>query len=135
MATAAQRQGLAAINEPANATRKLVYKTVTATLVAGAAAGSFDLPVGSKVVSVHAETPTTIPGTPTNTNLRLGSAASGQQFVADVDVKAQGWLTTTLLYAARNAVSFYYTLTSSGGTAGSQVGPVLIIVAYLPPNG
>lgn len=110
-------------------------RKVTATLVNGAAAGTFVLPRGAVVTAINADTPTTIPGTPTTTNLRLGSAASGQQYVADVDVKTQGFLGLTLLYPIRNAASaadatVHYTLTSTGGTAASQVGPVVLYVSY-----
>jgi len=106
-------------------------KTVTATMVDGASAGTFTLPTGSLVLNYYLETPTTIPGTPTNSNLRLGSAANGQQYVADVDVKTQGWIQATVVYAGRNpATTVHYTIASSGGTAASQDGTVLIHVEY-----
>lgn len=108
--------------------------TTAAVLVAGAASGSFTLPAGAVVTRIYLDTPTTIPGTPTNINLRLGSAASGQQYVADVDVKTQGWIDATVLYAARLPVTaIFYTLTPSGGTAGSQVGTINIRVEFLVP--
>ena len=100
-------------------------------MVDGAAAGTFTLPAGSVVTNYWLETPVTIPGTPTNSNLRLGSAANGEQYVADVDVKTQGFIDATVVYAGRNpATTVHYTIASSGGTAGSQDGTVLIHVQY-----
>lgn len=116
--------------------RNLVTKTVPITVVDGAAAGTFTLPTGAVVSSIHEETPTAIPGTPTTTNLRIGSAAAGQQYVADVDVKAQGYIALTALYAARNATgTFHYTVTSTGGTAASQDGTIYLHVSFLQAAG
>jgi hypothetical protein len=113
---------------------RVAWKTVTVTITNGAAAGTFSMPSGAKVLGFHFETATAIPGTPTSTNLRLGSAANGQQYVADVDVKAQGWITPTVVYAGRNpATTVHYTVASSGGTAADQDGTVLIHVEYMPP--
>jgi hypothetical protein len=111
-----------------------VLKKVTVTIVDGAAAGTFTLPTGSVVEHYYIDTPTTIPGTPTNTNLRLGSAANGEQYVADVDVKTQGWINATVVYAGRKpATTVHYTVASSGGTAASQDGSVVLYVAYAVP--
>jgi hypothetical protein len=111
-----------------------VQKTVPVTIVDGAAAGTFRLPAGSFVQHLWAETPVVIPGTPTNTNLRLGSAANGNQYVADTDVKAAGVIATTLTLAGRRASGvIHYTVASSGGTAASQDGIVNLIVAYAYP--
>jgi hypothetical protein len=109
----------------------VMQKTATFTLVNGAASGTFTLPAGAYVRDIQLDTPVTIPGTPTNTNLRIGSAANGQQLVADVDVKTQGVIAATLLYAVRNGVTtFFVTLASTGGTAASQVGNINVRVAY-----
>lgn len=109
----------------------VLTKQVTVTVVDGAASGTFSMPEGSTISSIGIETPTTIPGTPTNTNVRIGSSANGQQYVADVDAKAQGWIASTLLYAARNpAATVYYTVASSGGTAASQDGIIHLHVNY-----
>jgi hypothetical protein len=108
-----------------------VQKTVPVTIVDGAAAGTFRLPLGTFVQHIWLETPVTIPGTPTNTNLRLGSAANGQQYVADVDVKTAGLIPATIVLAGRRASGVvHFTVASSGGTAASQDGTVNIIVAY-----
>lgn len=109
---------------------------VPVTITNGAAAGTFKVPHGAVVTEIYRETPTTIPGTPTNTNLRLGSSSNGQQYVADVDVKAQGFAALTTLYAARNAAAakgatFHYTVASSGGTAADQDGQVVLYVEYV----
>jgi hypothetical protein len=107
-------------------------QTVTINVVDGAASGTFTLPSGAKSINAWAETATAIPGTPTNTNLRLGSAANGQQYVADVDVKAQGFVALTLLYAFRNpSGAIHFTVASSGGTAASQDGTILLHVSYI----
>jgi hypothetical protein len=111
---------------------RVVSQKVAVTVTNGAAAGTFTLPSGVKVLNYHLETASAIPGTPTNTNLRLGSAANGQQYIADVDVKAQGWITPTVVYAGRNpATTVHYTVASTGGTAADQDGTVLIHVQYL----
>ena len=114
------------------ATFVTVQKNVTVTIENGAAAGTFTLPTGTFIQHLWVETPTAIPGTPTNVNLRIGSAANGQQYVADVDVKAQGLINTTLLYAGRNpATTVHFTVASSGGTAASQDGVVTLRISYV----
>lgn len=132
MASAAQRYGLAKAGQTQRQTRKVVTETFTVTVTDGASAGTITLPADVKVLNYHFETATAIPGTPTNTNIRLGSGANGQQYVADVDVKAQGWVTATVVYAGRNpATTIHYTVASSGGTAASQDGTILIHVEYV----
>lgn len=108
---------------------------VPITLVDGAAAGTFSLPKGAVVQGIDRDTPTTIPGTPTTINLRLGSAANGEQYVADADLKAQGYSALTVVYAARNAAAaapatVHYTVAPSGGTAADQDGSIVLYVAY-----
>lgn len=107
--------------------KALGVKTETVTITNGAAAGTFTMPTGVKILLAFAETPVAVPGTPTNTNLRLGSAANGAQYVSDVDVKAQGMIALTVLYAGRNpAATVHFTVASSGGTAADQDSTVLI---------
>ena len=135
MATQAQRLGLAVVNETANATRKPVVATFPITITNGAAAGTFALPTGVKVLNYFLETPVAVPGTPTNTNLRLGSGANGQQYVADVDIKGAGFIASTIVYAGRNpATTVHFTVASSGGTTADQDSSALIHVEYLLPN-
>ena len=111
-------------------------KLVTVTIVDGAAAGTFTIPTGATVTSIAIDTPVTIPGTPTNSNFRLGSAANGQQYVADVDIKTQGYIQATVLYPARASTgqTYFYTVASTGGTAASQDGVASLIVKYLAPQ-
>ena len=111
-----------------------VQKTVPVTITDGAAAGTFRLPAGSFVQHIWVETPVLVPGSPTNTNLRLGSAANGQQYVADVDIKAAGVIATTLTLAGRRASGVvHFTVASSGGTASAQDSTANIIVSYAYP--
>lgn len=110
-------------------------KTVTVALVNGAASGSFSLPTGAAGATYHFDTPVTIPGTPTTINARLGTSAAGQQIVADVDVKTQGYIIATTLYPGRTPTGpIYYTFTPTGGTAAQQVGNILIRVTYYAPQ-
>lgn len=114
-----------------NGAKIVGLETFTVTIVNGAAAGTFAMPTGSVVTNYYFETAVAIPGTPTNTNLRLGSSANGQQYVADTDVKAQGFINATVVYAGRNpATTVHYTVASSGGTAADQDGTVLVHVQY-----
>ena len=114
-----------------NGAKMVAFETATVDVVNGAAAGTFTLPTGSVVTNYYIETPVAIPGTPTNTNVRLGSAANGEQYVADVDAKAAGFINATVVYAGRNpATTVHYTVASSGGTAASQDGTILIHVQY-----
>lgn len=117
------------------AEKNVFVKEVTVTMTDGVAvAGTYDLPQGSYVRDIQLETPVTIPGTPTTINFRLGSAASGQQYVADVDVKTQGVTSLTIVYAGRNpGITNYFTFTATGGTAASQDGSFIIRVFYAPP--
>ncbi len=108
---------------------------VPVTVVNGAAAGTFVVPTGAVIHHINRDTPINIPGSPTNCNLRIGSAANGQQYVADVDVKAQGYAALTVLYAARNVAetadaTFHFTVASSGGTAADQDGSIILYVEY-----
>jgi len=110
------------------------FKEVEVTVVNGAAAGTFTMPTGAVVEHYYLDTPTTIPGTPTNTYFRLGSAANGEQYIADVDVKTQGWINATSIYAGRHpATTVHYTVASSGGTTASQDGTVVLYIAYSVP--
>lgn len=106
-------------------------KLVTITVTDGAAAGTFTLPSGAYASRIQVETVSDIPGTPTNVNIKLGSSAGGSQYVADTDVKTQGVVDLTLLYAARNpATTVHYTVTQSGGTPADQDGTLKLRVFY-----
>ena len=111
-----------------------VAKTVDIEIVNGAAAGTFAMPDDAILLAAYIETPTAVPGSPSAINFRLGSAASGQQYVADVDVKGQGFVTATLLYAARNpANTVHYTVAGSGGTAADQDADLRLHLLYIAP--
>lgn len=105
-------------------------KIVPINLVNGAASGSYPMPDNAWVDHYYIESTVTIPGTPTNTNLRLGSSANGQQYVADVDVKTAGVINATITTAGRRPRETFYTVASSGGTPALQVGLVNLIVVY-----
>lgn len=111
-----------------------VQKKLEIEIVNGAAAGTFTMPAGAFADHYYIETPTAIPGTPTNVNFRMGSSANGQQYIADVDVKAQGVVNATIVYAGRNpAETVHYTVASSGGTASAQDGTINLFVVYAIP--
>jgi hypothetical protein len=105
-------------------------KVVPINVVEGAASGTYFMPANSFVDHYYIETTLNIPGTPTNTNLRLGSTANGQQYVADVDVKAFGVINATMTTGGRRPRETFYTVASSGGTAALQNGLVNLIVVY-----
>lgn len=117
----------------------VVTKRFPMPITNGAFASSFVLPVGAVVRNVHAHVPTAVPGTPTTSNLRLGSAADGAQYVANTDIKAQGFTALTLTAAARvaqdtNAATWHVTVASSGGTAADQdTTDTVLYVEYLLP--
>ena len=107
------------------------------TMVAGAAvAVTQDIPKSSWLSSVRFETATAFTGSPTNINARIGNASTGQQVVADVDVKAQGHITATIVAAydsiGNNDGTLYLALAASGGT--SPAGTVNAVIAYHAPT-
>lgn len=112
----------------------VVQKNQVITLVNGAAAGSFLMPANCNTARVTFDTPVTIPGTPTTLLMRLGSTANGQQYVADVDVKTQGAIATTLLYPAVNTTGannlWFFAVAPTGGTAALQVGTVVVRLVF-----
>jgi hypothetical protein len=75
-------------------------KKIVIAINDGTAGGSFTLPDGGYVWDLQVETPAAIPGAPGAVNLRLGTVAAGQQYLADTDVKAQGVLSPAVLYTA-----------------------------------
>lgn len=106
------------------------------TMVAGATvSGSVSLPVGSWIQAVKFETPTAISGSPTNINCRVGTAAAGQEVVADTDAKAQGHITATMVAAfdvvGNNASAVFGQCAAVGGT--NPAGTVNVVVDYSAP--
>ena len=116
------------------ATRTLTRTFATLTMAAGAtASGSISVPAGSHLNSVKAETATAFTGAPTNINLRVGTAAAGQQVVADTDVKAQGHVNGTVVAAfdaIAGAATYFLQIAAVGGT--SPAGSVVVAIDYWP---
>lgn len=99
---------------------------------------TFIMPAGSTLHSITLETPTAISGTPTSCNVRFGSAAAGQQIVADVDAKAQGHIAATIVagfdkVGAASAADYtiYGQCVTAGGTASA--GTITAIINYAAP--
>lgn len=105
-------------------------KVVRINLVDGAASGSYPMPDNAWVDHYYLESTVTIPGTPTNTNLRLGPTANSQAYVADVDVKTAGVINATITTSGRRPRETFYTVASSGGTPALQIGLINLIIVY-----
>lgn len=114
------------------AARELYARAVTLTMAAGATVSdSLTLPEGAWLEGIQAEVATAITGTPTNINLRVGTAAAGQEVVADTDVKAQGHFNTTIVASfdkQTGATTYYFRLAAVGGT--NPAGTVNVIVKF-----
>jgi hypothetical protein len=116
-----------------------VTKKVTFTIAANATySDSVDMPPGSTFVGIQGETPTAVAGTPTTCNFRAGTAAAGQQVVADVDLKGQGHVACTIVAtfdkvgnAATAKQTIFLQLVCVGGTGPS--GTVYALVTYDAP--
>jgi len=77
-----------------------VDKRVDLIMAAGATVSAqITIPAGAQRVTVAFETPGAFSGAPTNVNARAGTAAAGQDIVADTDVKAQGHVTAAIAAA------------------------------------
>lgn len=116
---------------------KFVFsKEITLTMVAGATASDvMDLPLGSRLHGIRAVNTTAFTGSPTNINARVGSAAAGQQFVADVDLKAAASTALTVVGSAAVlslATSLYFQIAASGGT--NPAGAITFMVTYTIPQ-
>lgn len=126
----AQREG------GAPAARTGFTQLVSLTMAGGATvSGAVSLPAGAWLDAIRLETPAAFTGSPTNINVRCGSAAAGQQVVADVDAKAQGHIAATLV-SSLDAVGgvptiLYLQAAAVGGT--SPAGTVNVLVHYRPP--
>ncbi len=122
--------GLAGSNE--NTDRTPIAKRVAVAIASGAADVNFTLPAGARILEAYADTTTAVAGTPTTSNLRIGTTANGQEVVADVDVKAAGGINLTVTTAGRSrfsaSQSFNVRVASSGGTPGA--GQVFLEVLY-----
>lgn len=138
MATEAQyqaaRQGVGI--QPKN----VVSRTITFTVNGNSTVSdsSVTLPAGSVLHSITLDTPTAISGTPTSCMFRCGTAAAGQQVVADVDGKAQGHIAATIVAALDKVGGFsaadtqlFMQVVTSGGTASA--GTIYAILNYAAP--
>lgn len=99
--------------------------------------GTYTLTTGipsSWITSVRMETPVAISGAPSTCNTRVGTTAAAQDIVADVDAKAQGHITNTLVTAfdviTNNAANLFVQTVVSGGTA--PAGTINVIVTLHP---
>lgn len=116
-----------------------VTKKVTMTVAGNTTVtAQITLPKGADFRSLTLDTPTAISGTPTHTYFRAGTAASGQEVVADVEAKSQGHVTCTIVaalnkgtMAASSNTVIYYELTTSGGS--SSAGDVQVFCGYDAP--
>lgn len=72
---------------------------IAVTAVANTDLGPIYIPAGSTITTITCYTGTAF-GAATNANLTVGSAAGGAQYVAAVDVKAQGTTSCTLVAGA-----------------------------------
>jgi hypothetical protein len=102
--------------------------TVSATVV---------LPAGSDFRAIAGDTPVAITNAPTSCLFRAGTAAAGQQVVADVDMKAQGHFACTIVaaldkggMAALANTTIYLAVTTIGASAA---GTIEIFVEYDAP--
>lgn len=117
------------------AVTQLVTFTVAGT---GTLSSSVVLPAGSIFRSLTLDTPVAISGTPTTCNFRAGTAAAGQQIVADVDAKGQGHIAATIVagldkvggFSAADTTVFMQVVTT-GGTA--PAGAIYALVSYDAP--
>lgn len=97
------------------------------------------VPTGSYYRAHTMDTPTAISGTPSSCNVRIGTADTGQQILADVDCKAQGHVAGTVVAAldkvggfATTDTTLFSQVTTSGGT--SSAGTIYILIDYDAPN-
>lgn len=116
------------------ASRQMATFTIAGT---GTYKTQLTVPAGSHLVAVPGETPVAISGVPTTCNFRCGTADAGQEIVADVDLKAQGHFTNTIV-TAFNKIGFaaadtilYLQVVVTGGTA--PAGTIYVPVDYYPP--
>lgn len=128
------RQGCGTVAQ--NVVSKVVTFTVAGNTTLSDATVS--IPAGGIFHSISLDTPTAITGTPTTCNFRAGTAAAGQQIVADVDAKAAGKIACTIV-AGLDTVSLasaadtilYLQLVTAGGTASA--GPIYARINYSAP--
>jgi hypothetical protein len=96
------------------------------------------LPAGAIFRGITLDTPAAVGGTPSSCNFRCGTADTGQQVTADVDAKAQGHISTTVVAALDKVGGFsaadttlFAQVTTAGGT--SSTGTIYAFVDYDAP--
>jgi hypothetical protein len=95
------------------------------------------LPAGSYFRAVTLDTPTAISGSPTTCNVRVGTTDTGQDVVADVDAKAQGHISATIVASLDKvgafalATTLFAQVTTSGGSGSA--GTIRVLVDYDAP--
>lgn len=103
------------------------------------AAASWTPPPGTTLHRYSTFTPTAFTGSPTNMNLTIGTEYLGAEFVASVDVKAQGKVDHTLvgsgiasaMGAAFNGTVWAQVINNAGT---NPVGTAYVEIYYSPPN-
>lgn len=100
---------------------------------------SATIPVGSVLKAITYNVPTAISGSPTHTYLNVGLTDGGGEIVANLDVKAQGNGTCTIVAGIDQTAQFatantplFVELTTSGGT--SSAGGVNVYITYCAPR-
>lgn len=100
--------------------------------------GSCPLPAGAWLKGVMIETPAAISGSPTSSNVQVGSTSGGSDIVAAVNAAAQGHIAPATILSTfdkvnrlANASAVYAQVTTSGGT--SSAGTINVLVEYSAP--
>jgi hypothetical protein len=121
------------------ASRDVVAQVAKITMAAGAnVVGSIVLPDGAILDGINVEVDAAFSGAPTNINFRAGTTAdgSGQQLVADTDVKAAGHFRPTIVAGfvstMNGSTTLYFRLAATGGT--SPAGSATVVVKFLPKS-
>lgn len=114
-------------------TQKVILTVAGATTVSDTVV----MPAGSDFRGITLDTPTAISGGPTSCLFRAGTAAAGQQVVADVDAKGQGHIACTIVaaldkgnVAALTTTTIFLAVTTVGG---GTAGPIQVYVEYDAP--
>jgi hypothetical protein len=118
------------------AARSRFAQAIPLAMSAGAAvAGSINIPPGSWITGVRAETASAFSGAPTHINLTVGSTSGGSDIVAATDIQAQGEVVPSMPAAFdrinNNDSQVFAALTAVGGT--NPAGICNVIVEYYPP--
>jgi hypothetical protein len=103
----------------------------------GTVTGSCAVPAGSWLKSVTIETPAAISGSPTSSNVQVGSTSGGSDIVAAVNAAAQGHIAATIatgfdkVNGLAGAAAIFAQVATTGGT--SPAGSINVLVDYAAP--